>query len=378
MSDTWTYLCILKSLQAEYAALADLDPAAASGLTPLIQLWDRGAASDDADPEADDVEPPDTGGQQLIWGEPSGEVVWRRLKKQLLDRITGWPASIPLLLDGGWLEGAAGFENVMANCRAFGQVVLPVTGTVRPDAYQAAVTRFVQPTGAVLRLGRPDFEVDRETLRARVDDLLARLGLQPQAVDVVLDLRVLAQPYRERDEVFAESMLRTLPYLDRWRNLAIAGSGMPANAGGFNRDDITPRNRVEWWVWQELRRRAATIGRVPVFGDYGVIHPERVEQRTESRRLPRIPAITYTTRDDFLMVRGIDLNSGDPQVVRALFQRFMDVPEWCGPTFSAGDAWIAKAAAGEINLGNWTSWKRAGENHHLTYISRLLATQLEL
>jgi hypothetical protein len=365
----------LKGLQAEYSALASLDPTVAATVTPLIQLWNRGTASDSEDPEGGDDEPHGAIGQQGMWGEPAGDLVWRRLKRQLLDKVKDrWLTSAPLLLDGGWLETASAFENVVRNCRASGRPVVPVTGIDRADGYQAVVARSIHREGAVLRLVRSDFEpAGSVRLKAAIDEVLERLGTEPVAVDVVLDLRYIREPYRERDELVAESMLRSIPYLRDWRNLAVAGSGIPPNAGGFNRDDITPRARNEWWLWQELRRRAHVVARVPVFGDYGVIHPEPVEQPTESRRLPRIPAIAYTAGDDFLMVRGIDLNRGDPQVVRDLFKRFMNVREWCGADFSVGDTWMARAAAGEINLGNWMSWKRAGESHHLTYVSRQLA-----
>lgn len=378
MSESWQYLSILKGLQAEYGALGWLTPEDAARVTPLIQLWHRTPKSETGDETTDSVDNYGDG-QAELFGRQRGELVWRRMSGQLLSKVkASWLPDRPLLLDGEWLDDAEAFETVLANCRMAARRPLPVTGLDRPSDYAAVVARAVATdgAGAVLRLGRNDFRTrPADELRAAIDRWLDSLRLGPAQVDLVLDLRVAELLSRERDEFFLESMLRTLPHIDQWRNLAFAGSGMPANAKAYQRDDITPFARSEWWVWLALRQHAKEFARFPVFGDYGVIHPDRVEAIGNPKIRVRIPAVLYTSHDDCLMIRGKDLNrEWTAADVRKLFRRLIDGPDWCQPGFSRGDAWIADVVAGREGSGGWMSWKRAGQCHHWAYVSRQLAS----
>jgi Beta protein len=366
----------MKGLGAEYRALAKLDRVNAALVTPLIQLWDRGSASDDPEPAESAAVWPSEPLQEAIWARSSGDLVWERLNAQFLTKVRDdWRTGRPLLLDGGWLASAQDFSTVLEACRAGGFGAIPVTGLDRPDAYQNVVSATHQRygCGAVLRLDRRDFGESAAELRQRVDEVLARLVASPIAIDLVIDLRYIDRLYWERDTVFAESAMVSLPHLGEWRNFAVAGSGMPPNAAGFPKDDIKPFPRTEWQMWQDLVRRNRA-GRLPVFGDYGVIHPEPVERTTTPKKLPRIPSIRYTTNDQCLMVRGVDLASGDQSRVRDLFRRLVTGPDWCGDSFSSGDTWVAQAASGDGNLGQWGTWKEVGQSHHLAYVTRQIAS----
>ena len=390
MAEQWEYLSIVKGLQAEYGALVDLGPDTAAYVTPLIQLWARqpkeedGAAEPDesSDQEvAEDARPE----QQPMWDEGVVGLVWGRLKRQLLAQVKRkWPADRPVILDGEWLKDPEAYRTILSNCRTLHRRPLPVTGLTRDEGYQAVVANSVamDAGGLVLRLGRDDFLASAPgTLTERIESLLARFGLTPADVDVVLDLRFVGPRHRERDEIFAESMIRSLPHLEKWRNVALVGSGMPRDGKGFRTNDITPFWRNEWWVWLELRRRAAAqgFGRLPIFGDYGVINPEPVEAPTgDSRPLSRIPQVRYTAGDNCLMIRGLDLRETDPAHLQPLFQQLINGRDWCQASFSKGDAWIARVAAGSPNPGTWSTWKRHGQSHHWTYVSQQLATRFDL
>ncbi len=387
MAEQWEYLSIVKGLQAEYGALVDLNPDIAAHVTPLIQLWARkpkeeeGSAEpdDNSDLEATEQARPQ---QEPMWDEGVVGIVWGRLNRQLLAHVKRkWPADAPVILDGEWLEDPESYRTILSNCRTVHRRPLPVTGLARDEGYQAVVASSVaiDAGGLVLRLGRNDFRSpEPETLSERIESFLSRFGLKPSKVDLVLDLRFVSFLHRERDEIFAESMIRSLPHLEQWRNLALVGSGMPRDGRGFRTNDVTPFWRNEWWVWLELRRRIASLGlqRLPVFGDYGVINPEQVEVPTgDSRPLSRIPQVRYTVGDNCLMIRGLDLRDTDPAHLKPLFQQLLDGRDWCGATYSKGDGWIARVAAGSPNPGTWSTWKRNGQSHHWTYVSQQLASQ---
>ena len=386
MTTTWRQLVVMKSLPAEYRALRSLRPVVAKAVTPLIQLWDRKptAGVEEGEQDPDEIESGEVGffDQQPIWADGQSQPVWKRFRNGLFTKTRGsWDKEQAILLDGEWLEDSEAFRTIVANCRAAGIPVVPVTGLDRTMAYGQAIVDATASDrdGLVVRLRPTDFVGGTTALRERLDTLLAPVKLRPTGVDLVLDLGCLDEAFLERDELNAESMIRALPYLDDWRNLAIVGSGTPREVteSRFKRDEITPYRRLEWRLWQELLARRAFLGRLPIYGDYGVIHPDRVEPIGEPKSLPRIPKIIYASRDEMLMIRGHDLRpAGDDGQLGVLLDLLKRNDAWPGPDFSAGDAWFERAARGVDTPGDWGTWKWAGQVHLLTHTSQQLASLL--
>lgn len=48
--------------------------------------------------------------------------------------------------------------------------------------------------------------------------------------------------------------------------------------------------------------------------------------------------------------------------------------EFCGPTFSYGDGYIHRMGSQFSDTGSPETWLRAGVNHHLTFVTRQVAT----
>lgn len=386
MTSTWRHLVVMKSLPAEYRALRSLRPEIANGVTPLIQLWDRTPTPgvEEGEPDQDEVEAPEFGlfDQQSMWEDGQAQPVWKRLRNGLFTKTRGnWDKGQAILLDGEWLDDPEAVTTVIANCRAAGMLVVPVTGLSRTAAYEQAIVTSSSDDrgGLVVRLRPADFVAGPVALRERLDTLLEPMQLRPGGVDVVLDLGCLDDALLERDELNAESMIRGLPYQGDWRNLAIVGSGTPKEVteSRFKRDEVTPYRRLEWLMWLELIARRTHLGRLPVYGDYGVIHPDRVEPIGEPKSLPRIPKIPYASGDEMLMVRGHDLRSGEDGQLRVLLDLLKENGAWPGPDFSEGDAWFDRAARGVATSGDWGTWKWAGQVHLLTHTSQQLANLSE-
>lgn len=376
--EPWRYLLVMKGRPAEYAAFAQLRPEIAAAVTPLIQLWApaKAPSGDDGAEEGASVTP-EPQAQQGLWPTDPGADLWGRLFKGLLAMGT-WPSSRPIIIDGGWL-GDAVFGSVVNNARAAGHCSLLVTGLDRGEAHQGIVADAINrdSAGVVLRLGRADFEPSSEPIANRINHLLDRLGVTADQVDIILDLRAVERLNRERDELILESMLRSLPDLRRWRNVATAASSMPPNATGFPTDDVKPFDRVEWWIHKELRTRRSVVGRLPVFGDYGVIHPDPVEPTGDARRFVRIPQIRYAAGDRALMIRGVDLRQDPGGRLGEVFASLIAGGDIASPDFSAGDRWIHDVARGEDGPGSFVTWKRVSQNHHVTHVSFQLASSSE-
>ena len=380
----WQYLVIMKSLPSEYRALRTIAAATRAGITPLIQLWDRapsaavGEGADDTDVDLDNG--PGFFDQQTIWTNGSAERVWHRLIGGLFPKtLENWPRERRVLLDGEWLDESGSMRSVLANARVFGMDVVPVTGLDRAPDYQAVVAEMASPErgGLVLRLRGPDFRRAIPVFRERIHDVLTTLGASIATTDVVLDLGAIDPGFREGAELNVESMVRFLPSAEQWRNVAVVASGSPeqVSAKRFATDDLTPYARPEWWLWQELRSRAQVVTRVPVYGDYGTIHPGRIEPLGEPKSLPRIPQIRYASGDRMLMLRGHDLRGeGDgTRQIADMLDRAKEFGAWAGSQHCAGCERLQGAATGTDSPGDWGTWKWISQVHLLTHTSAQLA-----
>lgn len=366
MAMPWSYVTIMKGREAEYGALALLDQKTSDEVTPMIQLW-PGQSSNGGETEQ-------------MWPDNGGDKVARDLITNLLARIKDrWPEDRPVLLDGEWLANGAAYTQVLDAVRGAGRRPLPVTGLERPDDYQQVVAQAVAQDGqgCVLRLGRDDFT---DGFAGRLDARVAKLGLTPDQIDIVLDLREIEQRYLVRDEILVTNVIRSLPHLEDWRNLALAGSSAPARVkvDDYPLDSITPYPRLEWWLWQMVRKRGEAIGRLLIYGDYGASHPDRVEESSSPGSLPRIPQIRYTGENETLLLRGQDLKKDetDPDQFRRLLGKLIaDKARWSGDDYSWAERWIIEVARGGANLSIAMIWHRVWTVHHWTFVIQQLASR---
>ena len=130
--------------------------------------------------------------------------------------------------------------------------------------------------------------------------------------------------------------------------------------------------RVEWQLWKRIAASRHT-SRIPLFGDYAVLHPF---VRPNFRGMNISASIRYTTDDYWVIMRGEGLrNEGGagfdqyPANAELLMQR----QEYCGAEFSYGDRYIFERPSKKENPGNPTTWIAAGVNHHITFVARQTA-----
>lgn len=80
-------------------------------------------------------------------------------------------------------------------------------------------------------------------------------------------------------------------------------------------------------------------------------------------------SIRYTSDTYWVVMRGEKLNNPDGpgyEQYIAQAQLLRERPEFRGPKFSAGDAYIEFIATQEVETGYTGSWLRAAINHHVT------------
>lgn len=340
----WSYIPILKGRKAEHLALRELAPDVVGSMAPLIQLWDQISAEDSA----------------------------RELVETVRKTRTGWASALTVLVDGLWVSPEALRLSVEA-VRQAGGTALPVTSLSRARQYQLVARQLARGSGVVLRLPRPDQGRTFRDLSPEIDDLLRSLGVQPEAVVVVLDMGPLDAAQDVANEVAVIGMLRSLPHLEEWRHVAIAGSSMPAYMTDFPREEVTAIPRSEGWIWQAACGDAGLLGRSPGFGDYAIAHPERTEEpEAPGRALPQTAQMRYATPDQWLMAKGGNIRRGYGPEFPRLLERLVEA---AGAHFGAcggcaGDDWIRATIDGEGGTGTAVVWRRIGTVHHLTLVTR--------
>lgn len=345
----WTYLAILKGKQGEYAALGDLDPATRAKVTPLFQLRNN----------------------------KGDEAAVAELASAMKNLRTGWDPERPVLLDGDWMTNQEwGLWRALDAVHSHGRPALPVTAIGRSSTYQRSVKRAVEAwhEGVVIRLGREDFS-RTEGVTGLLGGLVSDLGVEPAQVDLILDLRSIQQAHLDADEIAAIGMLNQLPHIGEWRHLAIAATGMPASVSAFPRNQITPLRRLEWWLYQGVRSQSHSIGRLPTFGDYGITHPDQVEDSTNPKFMRPTAHLRYATDNNWLIVKTRTIDSGGIDALPELFRALVERPEYQCVGTSSADRWVEEVSKGKVRPGNTTTWRQHGTGRHLTVATQQLSNQ---
>lgn len=343
LTEPWTYLALLKGRQAEYDALRELNLAVRRRVTPLLLLREDG-----------------------------GPATVAALAEQL-DRLRiDWDDQGPVILDGDWLRDPTTFRLALEAATSKGWVAIPSARLTDPDAYVEAVRLAAAKVGAVLRLSRADFASGE--IEERLGSKLEAIGLTPERVDLVLDLRNVDWTHLGADTMAVESMIAQLPTAARWRHLALAASSIPPDFRGFARNEVTRVPRAEAWLYEAIFDRRKLLARLPVYADYVVANPDPVEE-VHADYLPQNALVRYSTSGDWLFARGYDINKEGSGHIPPLLSRLMKEQGFRDASFSAGDRWIVDAASGDGASGNATIWRRAGSSHHMTLVTQQIATQ---
>ncbi|WP_256761617.1 beta family protein [Cohnella sp. WQ 127256] len=349
MFDERRYVPVLKWKQGEQKAIESLTITIKQGLTPLIEVapidwdFDNGTYKKTIDEHLDGF----------------GEIVSR-----------SWGIDGSVFVDLLYIEpndrmasGQHPLGYVMDDLRLHFVKAIPVTACDRDATYNREVSTAHQQDGLgiCIRLVEEDFD----NLHTRIDGLLNSLHIGPTEVDLVIDYRHVDPDSRTRTTLLLTGLINSMPYLQGWRNIILCGTAIPKDLSEIGADNVGVIERTEWLIWKRLVQ-TNLLTRRPIFGDYGVAHPEPFEA---DPRLIRMSAnIRYTGENKFIMFRGRDLRKNGYAQYYQLAAQVVAHPEYSGPQFSAGDHYIYEAANQVGTSGSPQTWRRAGTNHHWTYV----------
>jgi hypothetical protein len=358
MFDHSHYVPILKGKEGEYGALKELSSGAKQGLTPLFEVisipWD-------------------------FQKERPKEFIDVHLKDVAEKIFNAWGTDQPVYVDPYWIDEAERMNDgrhyltfIFDDARTKAVQGVPVTGLRRDRDYQAAAKAIVatDQRGLCIRLENDDF-IELFDLSRNLDSLLTAIGVTKDQTDLLLDFREIGINQTASVALAAQSILSLLVSIFEWRSLTFAGSGFPSEMPGPSTLTLAPR--TEWIVWQQLARHHQQIPRLPTFGDYGIGHPDLLDD-VDPRMMRLSAAIRYTTDNDWLLLKAGLLRKKGYGQFHDLSRLLLRRPEYQGPSHCWGDEFINLCAGRTKNPGSLTTWRKVGTNHHLTLVRQQVSS----
>jgi hypothetical protein len=358
------YVPILPTKAGELSALVDLTPEVKAALTPLFVIH----------PIPFDFEtdrPSKTADKHVAGLGKKVATAARGVDRAFLDPIFLSDEPTP-----NGMEDPA--QTVITDAAQEGLALVPVIRPEQCDAHTAVAARTHHDTGvgACVRLSPHHWPTTPGRALA-LDRVLAAVGVGLSDADLVLDLGV--EVHSELALELVGLALQSLPDAHGWRSLTLAGGAFPENLSQIPKNQLTRLPRLEWSLYSQASAEATADGlRIPTFGDYAVAHPDPSTGDIDPRVISISAGLRYTIDGQWLVAKGgLFKGTGGRSLGGAaaipVAQMIAGAPEFCGPDFSAGDAWIDQTANGGTNGGSPQTWRKAATNHHLTFVTANLA-----
>jgi len=197
--------------------------------------------------------------------------------------------------------------------------------------------------------------------------LAGKLSLQPDEVDLIIDLQAPNFiPYQH----FAKALLSILKHythLSDFRNFILVSSAIPDGSHQIAKGiDEIPRH--DWIFYQIFYSELPNKVRYPIYGDYTTVYP-KFKADMDMRIIRPAGKIIYTTPSYWATCKGGAFRDDREQMIKHC-NTIVNHPkfQFRGPDFSDGDQFISSCANGEKGPSNLTYWKRVTINHHITTV----------
>lgn len=359
------YIPILRWKQAERFALGALKEQDRSRITPLIELI------------------PTMFKQRKRRGVPYTVDPMRVLDmeaRRLLEACQYSPFFLDARLVERRVQGPRGdtqvLEYLASLLRDYKMSVIPVTGLSRSKEFQSSVARIAKADGRGACMRITPAEVLRQGFQREIKNCLANLELGPDVIHLIIDYE--ASDLEDPDPI---AVLGQLPTLAEWPTLCIAGGAFPPDLQEFE-PGHRRIPRTEWLAWKRAISNGKKLSRKPGFSDYTIQYGNYKEPVSGCN--PSV-SVRYTLPEEWLIMRGeaprgkagsksaetrpgLEQWNGHAQILCDSLDLFY------GEDFSWGDHFIYEMSQDTNNTGSYEIWLRAGINHHLTVVSRQIAS----
>lgn len=252
--------------------------------------------------------------------------------------------------------------------KAFGRAVTPVYGLDRNDELWPDLGKVAQgfQRGFAFRLRRDDLaEYLFDDTWAQVVGRSSQMRLRASDIDLILDFGSMVGTEIAEISEIVSTFLFSNPRIRDYRSVVIVASSALKTVGEVERDNMTEVVRNELHLWAALWRDMPDDIK-PIFGDYGVVHPDFSDFGPNKNINAKI---RYTVGDRILYYRGHGLNHPvkDYDQYHGLARAARADRRFQGRGFSFGDSRVDDCASGLIGPGSTGMWVKADMNHHLSY-----------
>lgn len=277
-------------------------------------------------------------------------------------QLSGW-AGQPLFLDFGMLPAhlvTPALDTVVKQMTLAGirpSLVLTLkAGRESPylRAAHAAQDRYGLPI--CVRVSPEELKLSR--CEALIQERLTDFGVAPPLTSLVVDRGLV-----DGQSCAYEEFAHLIPWQSSWQTITSLAGSFPADLSELISGQIHRLPRFEWRQWRSLQ---SWSGRRPAFGDYAIQHVVFKEPVA----VPNYSAsIRYTVENEFVILRGegvLNVNGPGFDQYNGWAKLLLDMPEYFGASFSAGDEYVAERASNWRSSGNAQTWLQAGLSHHVT------------
>ncbi len=339
------YVPILKAKQGEKKALGAILPGLRKRITPFIEFVER-------------TDKPIQGHIDTVF-------------KGLAEAVLGYGRCFFDLKELE-CEGTAALE--LAYERATEEAILfvPVIGLGNDSATSVGLANA--ENGLSLRLNRVDLE--RASLSDVVGKFLAKINLEPEGVDLVIDLGSIEDLIVPGVISLTKQFVASIPHVLRWRTLTVSSCAFPKSMGIVDRNSHLLHPRADWvsWVRGQLAQRR-TAKRVTTYSDRAIQHPLGVEG-FDPTKMQASASIRYATPEDWLLIKGqgtktLSTTIQFPNLAQKLVSGTLS-GSYMGEGHCVGCEGIFKCSHGTKGFGSAGVWRRLGTIHHLTVVANSL------
>ncbi len=202
---------------------------------------------------------------------------------------------------------------------------------------------------------------------SQILNLASKLSLQPNEVDLIIDLQAPNfTPYQH----FAKALISRLKHykhLSEFRNFILVSSAIPDSSQRIAKGiDEIPRH--DWMFYKFLCSELPSEVRSPIYGDYTTVYP-KFKADMDMRIIRPAGKIIYTTPSSWATCKGGAFRDDRNQMIEHC-KTIVTHPkfQFRGSDFSDGDYFISLCANEEKGPSNLTYWKRVTINHHITTV----------
>ncbi|MFJ1471054.1 hypothetical protein QPK29_025320 [Massilia sp. YIM B02787] len=262
--------------------------------------------------------------------------------------------------------------------KGLGRPVTPVFGFERNDELWDGLGAIAREFGKgfCFRLSRDDLdEYQFDDVWSQIIERSAQMNIPHDQIDLMLDYRHIDA---ESVKSLAENVISFLfhnPDVAQFRSVVVAGSSALKSVAEIEKDGMGEVVRQELHLWSFLWRDMPDNFK-PIFGDYGVIHPDFSNQSPSKYVNAKI---RYTVGDKIVYYRGHALHFPDKdyEQYHELASRVIADRRYVGRDKSDGDKCIDDCAKRMIGPGALGTWVAADMNHHVCYSARQMARLIQ-